>query len=60
MGNENLIRRCIFKEKISELKSKKLMTQDGLLINLQNQKITVRVFLFKIYGQQKPFNKIHF
>ena len=36
------------------------MTQNGLLINLQNQKITVRLFLFKNYGQQKPYKKIRF
>jgi len=36
------------------------MTQNGLLNDLQNQKITVRLFLFKIYGQQKPYKKIHF
>ena len=36
------------------------MTQNGLLIDLQNQKITVRLFLFKNYGQQKPDKKIHF
>ena len=36
------------------------MTQDGLLIDLQNQKITVRLFLFKNYGQQKPYKKIDF
>ena len=36
------------------------MTQNGLLNDLQNQEITVRVFLFKNYGQQKPYKKIHF
>ena len=36
------------------------MTQNGLLIDLQNQKITVRLFLFKIHGQQKPSKKIDF
>ena len=36
------------------------MTQNGLLIDLQNQKITVRLFLFKNYGQQKPYKKIPF
>ena len=36
------------------------MTQNDQLIDLQNQKITVRLFLFKNYGQQKPYKKIHF
>ena len=36
------------------------MTQNGLLIDLQNQKITVRLVLFKNYGQQKPYKKINF
>ena len=36
------------------------MTQKGQLIDLQNQKITVRLFLFKNYGQQKPYKEIHF
>jgi len=36
------------------------MTQNGLLIDLQNQKITVRLFLFKIHVQHKLFKKIHF
>ena len=36
------------------------MTQNGLLIDLQNQKITVKLFLFKIHGQYKLFKKIHF
>ena len=36
------------------------MTQNGQLIDLQNQKITVRLFLFQNYGQQKPSQKIHF
>ena len=36
------------------------MAQNGLLVDLQNQKITVKLFLFKIHGQQKPYKKIHF
>ena len=36
------------------------MTQNGLLIDLQNEKITVRVFLFKKYGQQKSYREIYF
>ena len=36
------------------------MTQDGQLLNLQNQKITVSLFLFKNYEQQKSFKKINF
>ena len=28
--------------------------------DLQNQKITVRLSLFKNYGQQKLYKKIHF
>ena len=36
------------------------MTQNGQLNDLQNEKITVRLFLFKNYGQQKPDKKIHF
>ena len=36
------------------------MPQNGLLIDLQNQKITVRLFLFKNYGQQKPYKKTPF
>ena len=36
------------------------MTQNGLLIDLRNQEITVRLILFKNYGQQKPYKKIHF
>ena len=36
------------------------MIQNGLLIDLQNQKITARLFVFKNYGQQKPYKKIHF
>jgi len=36
------------------------MIQNGLLIDLQNQKITVRLFLFKNHGQQKPYKKINF
>ena len=36
------------------------MTQNGLLNDLQNQKITVRLNLFINYGQQKPFKEIHF
>ena len=36
------------------------MTQNGLLNDLQNEKITVRLFLFKNYGQQKSYKKIQF
>ena len=36
------------------------MTENGILSDLQNKKITVRLFLFKNYGQQKPYKKIHF
>jgi len=36
------------------------MTQNGLLNDLQNQKITVRLILFINYGQQKPYKKIDF
>ena len=36
------------------------MTQNGLLNDLQNKKITVKLFLFKNYGQQKPYKKIDF
>ena len=36
------------------------MIQNGLLNDLQNEKITVRLFLFKTYGQQKPYKKIRF
>ena len=36
------------------------MTQNGLFNDLQNKKITVRLFLFKNYGQQKSYKKIYF
>ena len=36
------------------------MNQSGLLNDLQNEKITVRLSLFENYGQQKPYKKIHF
>ena len=36
------------------------MPQNGLFNDLQNEKITVKLFLFKNYGQQKPYKKIHF
>ena len=36
------------------------MTQNGLLNDLQNEKITVKVFLFKKYGQQKSYKEIDF
>ena len=36
------------------------MIRNGLLNDLQNQKITVKLFLFKNYEQQKPYKKIHF
>ena len=36
------------------------MIVDGLSNDLQNEKITVRVFLFKKYGQQKSYKEIDF
>ena len=36
------------------------MTQNGLLNDLQKKKITVKLFLFKNYGQQKPYKKSDF
>ena len=36
------------------------MAQNGILNDLQNEKITVKLFLFKNYGKQKPYKKIHF
>ena len=36
------------------------MNQNGLLNDLQNEKITVRVFLFKNYEQKKYNKKIYF
>ena len=35
------------------------LKEKGDIKDLQNQKITVRLFLFKNYGQQKPYKKIH-